>query len=378
LREARYCYLRWGAEAKVKQIDQLYPHLKKEDLDRPTKSTISAPIDVLDLATVIEVSQAASGEMVLEKLIESIMRAAIECAGAERGLLILYRPDELEVVAEATADTSRVTVRLGSAASASFPESLIRFVVCAREDVILDDAVTSNLFSADNYIVQHRARSVICLPLVSRTKLNGVLYLENNLSSHVFNPKRVAVLKVLALQAAMSLENSRLYRDLENREAKIRRLVDADILAIVIWTMEGAIIGSNEAFLRLVQFNHEEIAAGLIRWTDLTPPEWHDVDERAIATIKQAGRVEPFEKELFRKDGSRVSVLVAAALFEEGGAEGVAFALDLTEQKRVEAALRRSESYLEQAQRLAQVGSWAWQVPNRRASYMSAEWYRTI
>ena len=101
LLEARHCYQRWGADGKVAQLDHLYPHLKKEGLISTPTSTILAPAEILDLATVIKVSQAVSGEMVLETLIDRIMRAAIEHAGAERGLLILPRGDELQIEAEA-------------------------------------------------------------------------------------------------------------------------------------------------------------------------------------------------------------------------------------------------------------------------------------
>jgi len=376
LREAGYCYLRWGADGKVKQLDHLYPHLRKEAPARGTTSTIMASAELMDLATVIKVSQAVSGEMVLEKLIERIMRAAIEHAGAERGLLILPRSDELQIEAEATARGNDVTVHLGPGTAAVLPESVVRYVMRTREDVILDDAIAGNPFSADAYIVQHRARSIACLPLVNQARLNGVIYLENNLTAHVFNSDRITVLKVLASQAAISLENTRLYRDLENREAKIRRLVDANILGITTWSVEGTILASNEAFLRMVQYDHEDVAAGRVRWWDMTPADWREPVERALAEVMQTGTVQPFESELFRKDGSRVSILVAGALFEEDGNEGVAFVLDLSEQKRAEQALRRSESYLAQAQQLAHIGSWAWQVPERNALYMSAEWYR--
>ena len=111
LRDARYCYLRWGADGKVRQLDELYSHLTKEDPARGTSSTIMARGELLDLATVIKVSQAVAGEIVLEKLIDGLMRAAIEHAGAERGLLILPRGDELQIQAEATTTGEDVSVR---------------------------------------------------------------------------------------------------------------------------------------------------------------------------------------------------------------------------------------------------------------------------
>jgi PAS domain S-box-containing protein len=338
LREARYGYLRWGADAKVRQLDQLYPHLKKEvQMSGPT-GTIGTPVEQLDLATVIKVSQAVSSEIVPEKVIDTVMRAAIEHAGAERGLLILPRGIEQQIEAEATTsgDTIIVCLREASLAAAALPESIVHYVVRTRESVILDDALARNPFSADAYIAQHHARSILCLPLINQSKLIGVLYLENNLTSHVFTPNRIALLKVLASQAAISLENTRLYRDLEKREAKIRRLVDANILGVVIWNFEGEIIEANDAFLRIVQYSREDLVTGRVRWTDLTPAGWRDRDKRASEEAKATGTIQPFEKEYFRKDGSRVPVLTGGATFEGSGNEGVAFVLDLSEQKRAE------------------------------------------
>jgi PAS domain S-box-containing protein len=168
------------------------------------------------------------------------------------------------------------------------------------------------------------------------------------------------VLKLLASQAAISLENTRLYADLEQREAKIRRLVDANIMGIFIWNLDGKIVEANEAFLHMVAYDREDLVSGVMRWTDLTPAEWRDRDARALTDLKEVGTAQPYEKEFSRKNGSRVSVLVGGTLFEEGGEEGVAFVLDLSEQKRVEEALRRSEANLAEAQRLSHTGSWHW------------------
>ena len=159
----------------------------------------------------------------------------------------------------------------------------------------------------------------------------------------MFTSDRIAVLKVLASQAAISLENARLYRDVADREAKIRRLVDANVIGIVMWNLEGAIVGANEAFLRMVQYDREDVASGRMRWTDLIPPEWHDRAQRALAEVKATTTVQPFEEELFRKDGSRVPVLIGAASFEGSDNEGVSFVLDLSEQKRAEERVLKNE-----------------------------------
>jgi len=378
LREARSCYLHWGADAKVRQLDQLYPYLTKEEPTRGTSSTIFAPAELLDLATVIKVSQAVAGEMVLEKLIDGLMRAAIEHAGAERGLLILPRGDDLQIQAEATTSGEDVTVHLRSAAdsTAALPESVVRYVMRTQETVILDDASSQNPFSADHYMVQHRPRSILTLPLINQGKLISILYLENNLTPRVFTPDRITVLKVLASQAAISLENTRLYRDLEDRERRIRRLVDANILGIFIWNIEGTIVEANEAFLHMLQYGREDVASGRVRWTDVTPLEWRERDERALAALKATGMVQPYEKEYFRKDGSRLPVQVGGALFEDSGNEGVAFVLDLSDQKRVEETLRKREAYLAESQRLAHTGSWASDGTTHEAQYWSDEMFR--
>ncbi|MGY8668521.1 MASE1 domain-containing protein [Bradyrhizobium sp. UFLA05-109] len=143
-------------------------------------------------------------------------------------------------------------------------------------------------------------------------------------------------------------DQMRLYSDIEEREAKIRRLVDSDIIGIVIWDLDGLLIDANDAFLRMVQYEREDLQAGL-RWFDMTPPEWQEVHARYEAEeLKRTGMMQAREKEFFRKDGSRVPVLIGAACFEGQSRQGVAYILDLTERKRAEAALREREQELSQ------------------------------
>ena len=343
LRHARYGYLRWGAQGKVRHLDQLYPYLSTaEEASAALTDTIRAPVEHLDLATVIKVSQTISGEIVFEKLLDTLMRTAIEHAGAERALLILSREAEQRIAAEATTRRDTVVVHLCDepVTGAALPEAVLRYVLHTQESVILDDAANQNTFSADPYIGQRQTRSVLCLPLLSQGKLIGVLYLENNLAARVFAPARVAVLKLLASQAASSLDNSRLYRDLAEREAEIRRLVDSNIIGIFIWNFDGRILDANDAFLSMVGYDRADLDAGRLRWTDMTPPDWRERDARIMQEHKKTGRAEPFEKEYLRKDGSRVPVLLGAATFKENADEGVAFVLDLTERKRAEEKFR--------------------------------------
>jgi len=341
LRNARHCYLRWGALGKVRQLDQRYPRLQGES-SSPT-ATFGAPADHLDVGTVLKAAQAVSGEIVLDELIKTLLRIAIEHAGAERGLLILFPGDGPRIAAEATTGRGHVEVTLRQTATspAELPESVLHTVMRTRQSAILDDASAQNPFWADAYLYQKHVRSVLCVPLVKQAKLIGALYLENNLASHVFTPARISVLEVLASQAAISLDNARLYNDLREREGRIRRLVDANIIGITIWDFQGRVIEANEAFLDMLGYSREDLISGRLRWTELTPAEWRDADERAVAALKADRTAQPREKEYFRKDSSRVPVLVGATTFGDQQDEGLAFVLDLTERRRAEYLTRQ-------------------------------------
>ncbi len=360
LRNARSCYLRWGADGKVRQLDQLHPHLAAPDAQGRASltATIGTSVGQLDAETVARASQALSSEIVLPKLIDTLMRIALEHAGAQRGLLILPRGDQLRIQAEATTSGATFSVRQGETGvtAAEYAESIVQFVGRTHENVILADAAAGNPFSMDAYLLQRRARSILCLPLLKQAKLIGILYLENNLASHVFTPARVAVLGMLASAAAISLENTRLYGELAERETKIRRLVESNILGIIIWNTQGEVIEANDAFFHLAGYSRQDFASSRVRWTELTPAEWRDSDHRALAEIKKTGKFAPYEKEYFRKDGSRVSVLIGGAIFEENASDGVAFVLDLTERKRAEEALQRAQTELAHVTRATTMG----------------------
>ena len=362
LRNARYAYARWGADGKVQQLEEKYPHLRPEEPAPGLTTTTATPVEHLDLASVIKVSQTVSGEIILEKLIHTLMRTAIEQGGAERGLLILARGAEPQIEAEATTrgDTVIVQLRDVPVTAALLPESILNYVLRTRESVILDDATAQPEFATDPYLRQHRARSVLCMPLTNQAQLVGALYLENNLTTCAFTPTRIAMLKLIASQAAISMENTRLYRDLEQREAKIRRLVDANIIGIFIWELEGRILEANDEFLRTVGYDRDDLVSGRLSWTGLTPPEWLDRDTQQLALeMKRTGSLQPFEKEYFRKDGSRVSVLIGLASFDEAGSQGAAFVLDLTERKRAEQERERLRADLAYMSRLTTMGELA-------------------
>ncbi|WFU74877.1 AAA family ATPase [Bradyrhizobium sp. CB2312] len=223
-RNARDAYARWGADGKVRQIDDMYPHLAENAPVLSPAHTIGAPIEHLDLAAALKVSEAVSGEIVLEKLIDVLMRTTIEHAGAERGLLILQRDAELRIRAEAATEGVLINVELCDRpiSQMEIPESLVLYAARTHERVILDDAAESGAFGGDRYIQLKSARSILVIPLTKQGSLVALLYLENNLAKAVFTPAKVALLKFLASEAATSLDNARLYRELQEREQRYR------------------------------------------------------------------------------------------------------------------------------------------------------------
>ena len=228
LRNARYCYLRWGAHGKVRQIDQSYPPLYEERTSSSSITTIGTPVAQLDVGTVVKASQAVSSEIVLDKLIEALMRIAVEHAGAERGVLVAIRSNELQIEAEAKTGRGMIAVALRHAAitPADLPETVLHYVIRTRESVVLHDALVANVFSRDEYLGRRRTRSILCLPIVTHARLVGVLYLENNLTAGAFTPDRIAVLELLASQAAISLEHAQLYADLQQENIERKRAED--------------------------------------------------------------------------------------------------------------------------------------------------------
>jgi signal transduction histidine kinase len=188
----------------------------------PPLEPSARPVEHLDLAAAIKVSQAVTGEIVLERLIDMLMRTAVEQAGAERGLLIRPRGVEQRIEAEATTNGDSVIVQLRDeqAGAAVLPESMLHYVLRTGETVVLDDAAAQSAFGEDPYIRERQTRSILCLPLIHQGKLNGVVYLENNLTGSAFAPARVALLKFLASQAAISFENATLYQALQESEQR--------------------------------------------------------------------------------------------------------------------------------------------------------------
>jgi PAS domain S-box-containing protein len=284
LRNARNCYDCWGAHGKVRQLDERYPRLGEE---RPSTSSarIGPSVGQLDVETVVKASQALSSEMILPQLIEKLVRIAVEHAGAQRGLLILFRGGEPRIEAEATTGPGNVevVVRQAAVTPSDLPQSTLHYVIRTQASVLLDDASADNAYSKDEYVQRKRSRSVLCLPIVKQGKLVGAIYLENNLTASAFTPDRVTVLQLLASQAAISLENADLYSDLEKERQNFRLIVDTVPGFLCTMTARGQVEFVNQRFLDYTGWTLEQLAD----WRPLLHP-----DEREMVMMRWIRSVE--------------------------------------------------------------------------------------
>jgi predicted ATPase/signal transduction histidine kinase/CheY-like chemotaxis protein len=223
LREARACYIRWGAVAKVRRLDAEWPTA----VDRENRASALPPPGGLDALAVVKASQAISGEIVLERLLEKLLRVAIEQAGAGHGTLLLARPGGLFVVATAAVEGESIGANVLDppvpASGETLPTSVIHYVRRTREPLIIADAVKHGVFRSDPYIVRRKTRSILCIPILRQAELQGIIYLANDLVANGFTPDRLAVLEVLVAQIAISLENASLYADLKREIAERER-----------------------------------------------------------------------------------------------------------------------------------------------------------
>ncbi len=228
--EAYYCYARWGAKAKIDDLEKRYPRLLGIILQQPQsftsfKETIargtitsthssSSNSEFLDLPTLIKASQTLSGEIELDKLLTTLLKIAIANAGATKCVLLLKQKQYLQVAAlleEGHEPELLPSIPLESSQDVAI--SLVNTVKRSLKPLVIVDARVSFQLASDRYIEQHQPISVLCIPILNQGQLIGVLYLENNLTVGAFTSDRIEVLNLLASQAAISLENARLYQE---------------------------------------------------------------------------------------------------------------------------------------------------------------------
>ncbi|MCW6035101.1 AAA family ATPase [Spirulina subsalsa FACHB-351] len=227
IHEAHYHYRSWGAVAKVKQIEQKYNELLiglKHPSNNLSSSQENNEDSTLDINSVLKASQALGSEIIFEQLLTKMMKIVIENAGADRGVLLLgYNDQPWQVVAAETIGkevSDFLQSPLESLPSNALPKSMIYYVMRTQENLVLAD-VMEGKFSQDPYIIQYQPQSVLCMPLLNQGQLIGILYLENKLIAGAFTEYRLKILRILAAQAAIALEKSLLYQDLEQAKQQV-------------------------------------------------------------------------------------------------------------------------------------------------------------
>lgn len=239
--DARYCYRKWGAIAKVKDLETRYPQLffKKSDkvttlLSVSESNSSTEASEVLDLATVIKASQVISGEIMLDKLLTKLMKILIENAGAQKGFLILEQAGKLLIEAEGMNEDSITVLQSipiepleAHSSTPLLSSAIINYVARTKESVVLNDATHEGQFTKDSYITKNQPKSILCVPLINQDKLISIVYLENNLTTAAFTPDRLEIIKLLSAQAAIAIANAKLYSDVKESESKLTQFNEA-------------------------------------------------------------------------------------------------------------------------------------------------------
>ncbi len=246
MQEARYCYQLWGATAKVKDLETRYSQLFNVSQpgikdSKTTTTTSNSSASNLDIATVMKASQAISGQIMLDKLLSSLMKILIENAGAQKGYLILESQGKLMIEAEGSIDSERVSVlpSLPLENCQILSEAIVNYVARTKESVVLNEATREEQFINTRYIQENQPKSILCVPLINQGKLISIVYLENNLTTGAFTPERVEVLKLLSGQAAISIENAKLYTEVRENESRLAQFLEAVPVGIGILDSDG-------------------------------------------------------------------------------------------------------------------------------------------
>jgi PAS domain S-box-containing protein len=362
-----------GAKARVGRASK-----SRADLERQLKACKREIANARERLIEATKQQTATSEMLriisdspLQSVLDAVAEHAARLCDSTNAEIYRLENNLLRLVA------SYGEIPVHSQAREGFPANRDRVIgraICDRRSIHVHDLAAENseypLGSSDAKRQGHR--TTLATPLLRERTPIGVISFRR-WEVRPFSDKQIALLETFADQAAIAIENVRLLeaekqrtlalahanRDLAEREMKVRRLVDANIVGIFIFDLEGRIVEANDAFLQMVGYDQEDFVAGSVRWADLTPPEWRDRHERAMTELKKTGTVQPYEREYFRKDGSRVPALIGSAAFDEQRDQGVAFVLDLTERKRAQESLHKMQTELAHRNRVATMGQLA-------------------
>ncbi len=374
LNDARLCYIQWGATAKVRQLEEYYSNLFPEAVDSRIAATITASTsshaNILDLATVIKASGAINSEIVLEKLLKKLLHIILENAGAQKGCIILERDGQLFVeVSDTNQHDSAIFQESMLVENCSdVPISLVKYVGITQQPLVLSDATQETIYQSDTYIQSCQPKSILCAPILYQSKLIGIVYLENNLVVGAFTRDRLELLQLLTAQAAIALENARLYAreqhksrqlaesleslqqfqvELMQKEQQYRSIFEtvADGLSL-IEVATGKVIAANPALCQIYGYSQEE-------FLDLTPPDYVLPEYlHLFAEWQQTMRKsQEFNSQIViqRKNGTLCDVEIKSNFFEyDSQPHALVINRDISDRKRAETALQKSEAQLRQ------------------------------
>ena len=339
LRSAMEKYEAWGAKRKVAHLKSRYPGLISDD----HTEAVASPSANLDLGTMLKASEAISSTLELEPLLEILLGILMENAGAQTAALILETDSRSLIAARGSAEQVECFLPLSLPVEKAFSLSLsiISWVKQTREHLVLDNASREERFIEDDYIRKERPKSILCAPIIHKSSLSGIIYLENNLVEGAFTSRRLEVIKHLTSQIAISLENARLYDNMKRAEAEYRGIFENAMEGIYRTSQDGRFLSANPAMARIFGYSSPDKLMESI--TDVghqlfvNPERRHQI----LELIRQRRPVSGFEVEFFRKDGSTFwASLHARPVYDETDAlrfiEGILS--DVTEQKnRMEA-----------------------------------------
>ena len=357
MKEARYLYTRWGASAKVEDLDEKYGHLLMERPERKDAAgkagqasdtgSSKTSSDILDLTSVMKASQVISGEIIMDRLLKQLMLILIENAGAQKGCLILEREGILMVEARTDTDDNEkiVLAPLPMDAYKELSPAIVRYVIITDESVILDDASNEGLFTGDDYVRERKPKSLLCIPIKHHGNLVSVLYLENNHTIGAFTSERVDVLRTLTSQAAISIDNANTYNRLSESEMRYRSLFENAVEGISHSTPGGNILMANPAYAQILGYDSPDDLISSV--TDLAVMTYVRPEERKRLQrmVEQEGQALGFETERYRKDGSVVWVSVNSRTVHDSDGNLLYYEnliTDITHRKEAEQALHES------------------------------------
>jgi len=245
LTDSYYAYARWGAKAKIDDLEKRYPQLLAAILQQnqtrslesvttsnsisssSTNQTIAGSTSdtIIDLPTVIKASQALSSEIQIEQLLTTLMQVAIQNAGAQTGVLILKEEGIWKIAAHCGDRQNCLLQDIPIEESQAIPQTVINYVKRTKETLVFDDVTAQLKLAADPYIKQHQPKSILCTPIIHQGKMMGILYLENDLTTGAFTSDRIAILNILCSQAAISLQNARLYQQSQEYSQKLEQFI---------------------------------------------------------------------------------------------------------------------------------------------------------